>query len=39
LEATQGGNLEIVKMKMKLSTNVRVVSGVNNYFKLGGKLE
>jgi hypothetical protein len=39
LEATQGGNLETLKMKMKLYINVRTISGVNDYAKLGGKLE
>jgi hypothetical protein len=39
LEATQGGNLETPKMKMKPSTNDRIISGVINYIKLGGKLE
>jgi hypothetical protein len=41
LEATQGDNLETLKMKMKMkpSANVRAVSGVNNYINLGGKLE
>jgi hypothetical protein len=34
-----GGNLETLKMKMKTSTNVRFISEVNNYVKLGGKLE
>jgi hypothetical protein len=37
LEATQGGNLDT--LKMKLSTNIGVVNGVNNYTKLGEKLE
>jgi hypothetical protein len=39
MEATQGGELEILKTKMKPSTNVRTINGVNNYIKLGGKLE
>jgi hypothetical protein len=39
LEATQGGNLETLKMKMKPSTDVRTITGVNIYTKLGGKLE
>jgi hypothetical protein len=39
LEAAQGGNLETLKMKMKLSTNVRTINGVKNYTKLGEKLE
>jgi hypothetical protein len=39
LEATQGGNLEILKTKMKPSTTVRTINGVNDYAKLGGKLE
>jgi hypothetical protein len=39
LEAAQGGNLETLKIKMKPSTNVRMINGVNNYTKLGGKLE
>jgi hypothetical protein len=38
LEATQGDNLETLKMKMKLSANVRAVSGGNDYAKLDGKL-
>jgi hypothetical protein len=37
LEATQGSNLET--LKMKTSTNVRIINEVNNYTKLGGKLE
>jgi hypothetical protein len=37
--ATQGGNLETLKMKMKTSTNVRFINKVNNYVKPGGKLE
>jgi hypothetical protein len=39
LEATQEGNLKTLKMKMKPSINVRSVNGVNDYAKLGGKLE
>jgi hypothetical protein len=39
LEATQGGNLETLKMKMKPPINVRTINEVNNYVKLGGKLE
>jgi hypothetical protein len=39
LEAAQEGNFETLKMKMKPSTNVRTINGVNNYTKLGGKLE
>jgi hypothetical protein len=39
LEATQGGNLETLEMKMKPSTNVGTISGVSDYAKLGGKLE
>jgi hypothetical protein len=39
LEATSGGNLETLKMKMKTSTNVRIIKEVNDYDKLGGKLE
>jgi hypothetical protein len=39
LEATQGGNLKTLKMKMKPSINVRILNGVNDYVKLGGKLE
>jgi hypothetical protein len=39
LEATQGGNLETLKMKMKTPTNVRIINEVNDYAKLGGKLE
>jgi hypothetical protein len=32
-------NLETLKMKMKPSTNVRIINEVNDYVKLGGKLE
>jgi hypothetical protein len=39
LEATQGGNLKTLKMKMKPSINVRTFNEVNDYAKLGGKLE
>jgi hypothetical protein len=39
MEATQGGNLEILKMKMKPSTSVGTIIRVNNYTKLGEKLE
>jgi hypothetical protein len=41
LEAAQGGNLETLKMKMKMrpSTIVKTINGVRNYIKLGGKLE
>jgi hypothetical protein len=37
LEATQGDNLETLKIKMKPSTNIRTINGVNNYTKLGWK--
>jgi hypothetical protein len=39
IEGTQEGNLKIINMKMKHSTNVRIISGVGSYAKLGGKLE
>jgi hypothetical protein len=39
LEATQRGNLVTLKMKMKPFTNVRTINEVNDYAKLGGKLE
>jgi hypothetical protein len=39
LEATQGGNLETLKMKMKPSINVKTINEVNDNTKLGGKLE
>jgi hypothetical protein len=39
LEATQGSNLETLKMKMKPSINARISNEVNDYVKLGGKLE
>jgi hypothetical protein len=39
LKATQGGNLKARKMKMKPSTNVKTINEVNDYAKLGGKLE
>jgi hypothetical protein len=39
LKATPGGNLKALKMKMKNSTNVRIISRIDNYAKLGGKLE
>jgi hypothetical protein len=39
LEATQGDDLETLKMKMKPSTNVRTIKGVNDHIRLGGKLE
>jgi hypothetical protein len=39
LEATQGGNLEALKMKMKPSTTVRTINGINDYAKVVGKLE
>jgi hypothetical protein len=39
LKATQGGNLKTLKMKMKHSTNIMIISGVDSYAKLGGKLE
>jgi hypothetical protein len=39
LEATQGDNLETLKMKMKPSINVRTINEVNDYAKLAGKLE
>jgi hypothetical protein len=38
-KAIQGGNLKTLKVKMKQSTNVRIISGLDNYAKLGGKLE
>jgi hypothetical protein len=39
LKANQGDNLKTLKMKMKQSTNVRIIGGVDKYVKLGGKLE
>jgi hypothetical protein len=33
LEATQGGNLKVLKMKTKHSINVRIINGVNFYTK------
>jgi hypothetical protein len=39
LEATQGGNLKTLKMKMKPSINVETINGVNDNAKLAGKLE
>jgi hypothetical protein len=39
LEATKGGNLKTLKMKMKPSNNVRTINEANDYAKLGGKLE
>jgi hypothetical protein len=39
LEATQGGNLETLKMKMKPYINVGTINGVNDNAKLVGKLE
>jgi hypothetical protein len=39
LEAAQGGNLEIVKMKMKPYINDETINGVNNNAKLAGILE
>jgi hypothetical protein len=39
MKATQGDNLKTLKMKMKHSTNIMVISGVYNCVKLGGKLE
>jgi hypothetical protein len=39
LEATQGGNLKTLMMKMKPYINVRTFNGVNDYAKLAGKLE
>jgi hypothetical protein len=39
MEATQGGNLKTLKMKMKHSTNVMIISGAYNCMKLGEKLE
>jgi hypothetical protein len=41
LEATQGSNLETLKMKMKMkpSINETTISGINDYIKPGGKLE
>jgi hypothetical protein len=39
LEATQGNNLETLKMKMKPPINVRIINEVNDYAKLAGKLE
>jgi hypothetical protein len=39
LKATQGDNLKILKMKMKHSTNIMIISGDYNCEKLGEKLE
>jgi hypothetical protein len=39
LEATQGINLEALNMKMKPTNNARIINEVNDYTKLGGKLE
>jgi hypothetical protein len=39
LEATPGGNLKTLKMKMKPHVNARIINEVNDYAKLGEKLE
>jgi hypothetical protein len=39
LKATQGDNFKKLKMKMKHSTNITIISGVYNCRKLGEKLE
>jgi hypothetical protein len=39
LEATQGSNLETLKMEMRPSINVRIINEVNDYARLAGKLE
>jgi hypothetical protein len=38
-DATQGDNPEKLKTKMKPFINVRTINEVNDYAKLGGKLE
>jgi hypothetical protein len=39
VEATQGGILETLKMKIKSSISDRTINGVNNYIKHDGNLE
>jgi hypothetical protein len=39
MEGNSRRQLKTLKMKMKHSTNVRIISGVVIYAKLGGKLE